>query len=134
MEEINLKKVLFVSLLLFVLFLSGCKEESEFPNTDSPHRTAFMMDFLTASNEGSSKEFEELFAKGFDHEYIQERFDLIKQIQTNGSSVTTVTLVKYENDKALLVQLIYDTETEEYLIHDVVEVPEDVAAFFEETL
>ncbi|MBM7619693.1 hypothetical protein JOC95_001545 [Bacillus tianshenii] len=127
-----MKKVWFVSLLLLVTFLSGCKEDSEFPNSDSPHRTAFMMDFLAASSEGSSKEFEELFAEGIDQEYIQERLDLIKQTQTNGSSVTTMTLVKYENGKALLVQLIYNTDTEEYLIHDVVEVPEDVAAFFEE--
>lgn len=43
-----------------------------------------------------------------------------------------MTLVKYENGKTLLIQIVYDTKTEEYLIHDVVEVPEDVAAFFEE--
>ncbi|WP_417897689.1 hypothetical protein ABN702_15525 [Bacillus haimaensis] len=127
-----MKKIWFVSLLLLMTFLSGCKDDTEVSNTDSPHRTAFMMDFLAESSEGSSKEFEELFAEGNDQEFIQERFDLIKQIQTNGSSVTTMTLVTYENGKPLLVQLVYDTKTEEYLIHNVVEVPEDVAAFFEE--
>lgn len=113
-------------------FLSGCKDDTEVSNTDSPHRTAFMMDFLAASSEGPSKEFEDLFAEGIDQVFIQERYDLIKQIQTNGSSVTTMTLVKYENDKTLLLQLVYNTKTEEYLIHNVVEVPEDIAAFFEE--
>lgn len=128
----NLKKLWIVSFLLLVTFLSGCKDDTKESNTVSPHRTAFMMDFLAASSEGSSKEFEDLFAEGIDHEFIQERFDLIKQSQTNRSSVTTMTLVKYENGKPLLVQLIYDTETEEYLIHNIVEVPEDVATFFEE--
>jgi hypothetical protein len=124
------KKVIFLFILLLVL-LSGCKEEENLVDTSSPNRTSFSMNFLSTSD-ATYEEFKKLFVDERDEQFIQNKFELVKQTQTKKSSVSTLSIVRYLDGKPLLIQLWHDTEKDEYLIYDIIDVPEDVAAFFED--
>ncbi|RXJ04494.1 hypothetical protein DS745_03680 [Anaerobacillus alkaliphilus] len=123
-----------VAFVLLLIILSGCKGESELPDTSSPGMTTSGMNFIAASDEVFYEDFKKLFDDQRSEDFIREKYELIKRTKTDGAFISTLTLVRYENNKALLVQLRHDRDKDEYLIYNIIEVPEEVAAFFEEEI
>lgn len=116
------------------MFLSGCKDGNELPDTSSPGMTTSGMNFIAASDEVFYEDFKMLFDDQRSEDFIREKYELVKRIKTDRSAVSTLTLVRYEDDKQLLVQLRHDWDTDEYLIYNVIEVPEEVAAFLKKVI
>lgn len=100
----------------------------------SPAQTAGKMNFIAGSNEVFYNDFKALFDKQREESFIRNKYELIKQIRTDKSLISTLALVRYENNKLLLIKLRHDIKTGEYLIYDVIQVPEETASFFKEEL
>jgi hypothetical protein len=115
-----------------VILLSGCKESNEVVDISSPMMTASTMNFL-ASSDILYEDFKKLFVANRDEDFIHSKYELVKKSET-GALISTLSLVRNLDGKTLLIQLWHDIESDQYLIYDVIEVPDDVAAFFEENL
>src|SRR5690625_3349935 len=121
-----MKKTWYLSVLfLVIIMLFGCRSDNEVSYIDNPYRAAQKVDFY-ASTEAFSKDFEMLFADEIDTDFIDEKYELVKQHRSNSSRLTTMTLVRYENNQAILVILGQDSDNDEYKVYDVIEVPEEV--------
>ncbi|MGM8216680.1 hypothetical protein ACLIA0_14170 [Bacillaceae bacterium W0354] len=124
-------KKLLMSLFLLLILLTGCKSD-ELSDTSSPAMTISKMDFL--SGDLLYEDFKKLFEDGKENEYIKKKYELVRQTRANRSIIYTFSLIRYENNKSLLVHLRHDKDSDDYYIHDVIEVPDDVASFFEKEL
>ncbi|MDC3417082.1 hypothetical protein [Aquibacillus salsiterrae] len=128
-----MKNILSLTLLLFIIFLSGCKDDEDLVDTSSPLLTASKMNFL--SDDLFYADFKKLFVDSSDDEFIKKKYELVRQISdSKDSTISTLALIQYENNKTLLLQLKHDTDTDKYLIRNVIELPEEIASFFEEEL
>lgn len=133
-----MKKIMCLSLIFLITLIYGCNQNEE-SDTYSPARTAFNMYFKSGSDEVGFDEvyfevFKELFVDQREEEFIRKKFELVRQLRTNHASISTLALVQFENNQSLLVRLYHDTDKNEYLIYDVIKVPEDVLPFFNEAL
>lgn len=128
-----LKKIVYLCvILLSVILISGCTDENKESKINSPAQTVFEMNFNAVSDETINDNFKDLFDELGDDDFIRNKYELIKQIQTDKVLTSTLALVQYENNKSVLVQLRHDTDTGEYIIYNVIEVLGEVATFFNE--
>lgn len=125
-----MKKIIYYTCFILLLALTGCNNENEIADTSSPGAAAAAMNFLASLDDVFYDEFKDLFYEQRDEHYIRGKYELIQETKTAGASISTLAIVTYQNNNTLLVQFIHDRETDEYFIYDVIEVPEEVAAFF----
>jgi PBP1b-binding outer membrane lipoprotein LpoB len=121
-----------ILILFMMIFLTGCEDDKNEWEPNSPSRASFLMDFY--GHQDNFEDFKTLFMDGIDEDIIRNNYETIRNNQSERSSVGTITLVKYDNDKIVLVEFKHDTKNQKYLIYNIVEVPEEVSAFFEEEL
>lgn len=99
---------------------------------ENPYRVVQKVD-VYASTESFSKDFEMLFADEIDTDFIDEKYELVKQQRSDDAQLTTMTIVRYGNNQAILVILGQDSDNDEYKVYDILEVPEEVKHFFNES-
>jgi hypothetical protein len=121
-----------ILILFFMLLLSGCEDDNNGWEPNSPSRTSFLMDFY--AHQENFEEFKSLFMDGIDENIIRNNYETIRNNQSERSSVGTMTLVKYDNGKVVLVELKQDTDKQRYFIYNIIELPEDVSTFFDKEL
>ncbi|MBU9719845.1 MULTISPECIES: hypothetical protein [Bacillaceae] len=129
-----MKKIVYLLMLIVMLFLIGCSDDRKESHSFSPAMAASGMSFLAGTNEVFYGDFEELFDPQLDASFVREKYELVNRTKADRSSISTLAYITYENGKSLLVQLRHDPDPDKYYIYNVIEVPEDVAAFFEEEL
>jgi hypothetical protein len=115
-----------------MILLTGCEDDKNGWEPNSPSRASFLMDFY--GHQDNFEEFKTVFMDGIDEDIIRNNYETIRNNQSERSSVGTMTLVKYDNGKSVLVEFKHDTNKQEYLINNIIEVPEDVSSFFEEEM
>jgi hypothetical protein len=121
-----------ILILFLLILLTGCEDDKIGWEPNSPSRASFLMDFY--GHQDNFEEFRTLFMEGIDEDIIRSNYETIRNYQSERSSVGTMTLVKYDNGKSVLVEFKQDTDSPKYLISNIIEVPEDVSSFFEEEL
>lgn len=96
---------------------------------DTPANAAWLMKI--AIDEGDYKWFQSLFTETRKDAVSAEMFDEMGGITTAGTSFIQYSVLTFENGEMILVRLSPETKGE-YKIEDVMIVPDDMKAFFEE--
>lgn len=123
-----MRKLVCLFTLLLVIFLTGCNGK-----VNSPALTAANMNFFARVDDVFYDDFADLFDKdNVEENFILNKFELVNSIKSDSSSIATLAFIRYDNSKALLVQFSHDIDTDKYLIYNVIEVPEEIAAFLKE--
>ncbi|WP_156942431.1 hypothetical protein [Alkalihalobacterium bogoriense] len=82
------------------------------------------------------EEFQQLFVNGMNEKLIEEYFDTLKnkEKQYTEASIPNMSLIQYADDSALLVQISQNTDTGHYEVFNVIEVPQEILNYFNESL
>lgn len=119
--------------LTFVIIITGCSEDDNTREPDSPLITTSLMKQYALQDNYS--QFETLMLAGFDEESITEFYETVRRTATKSADIKNVTLITFDNGKTLLVHLTpVASEDGEVLIQDVIEIPAEMAAYIEEAL
>ncbi|MGN0028091.1 MAG: hypothetical protein ACI33I_13970 [Clostridium sp.] len=121
--------LLFSLIIISSLFLLSCtKDKSMKPN--SPINASIMLkNYIDAENyEG----FNDLFSDDLKNSVSKEDFEKLKNISTSGSDHSLYNIITFENGEMLLVKLYQIEATSEYKVENVMKVPEEFKALFDE--
>lgn len=124
------KTILFMLISLFIL--SGCTKENMVE--PSPLLTTSMLTMHASTD--NYEEFQQLFVNGMNEKLTKEYFDTLKnkEKQHTEASIPNMSLIKYADDSALLVQISQNTDTGHYEVFNVIEVPQEILNHFNESL
>lgn len=128
----KMKRIFSVLSLLFLLLLIACSDDDKAWEPYSPENTSSLM--MQYANQENYEGFKSLILEGYEEDSMKQMYETTMQAVSQSAGVSTLTLVSFDNGKSLLVHFTPQTEEGEVLIQDIIEIPEEMAAYIEEGL
>lgn len=123
-----MKKYFFILINLLFILLSGCNQDNKIFDTPSNVSTQLvhLLNYTGVESSESYNEFLELFHNQSKENISLDMYDQLKSISSNGASLMTTELIRYQNGQVLLVNFYSEPVNGEYKIVDIIVIPEDV--------
>ena len=120
-------KLLLSLIVISSLFLISCTKDKAI-KPDSPVNTSILIkSYIDA---GNYEDFKNLFSEGLENSITEEDFNKLKDISTPGSSHNLYEIIAFENGEMLLIKLYQIEATGEYIVEEVLKVPDEFKTIF----
>lgn len=123
------KGIVTLCIIIACLGLISCSKD-KVVKSDTPTNTAMVM--KNAIDSKNYEAFNKLFSEDRKGIITEKDFNEFNKVSTAGASHKLYTTISFTNGEMLLIKLTTEKINGEYKIEDVVQVPDEMKAFFED--